>query len=314
MRFLGIFNCYRPECAIWLFPKNLGLQDSNKKTFFERFTGNLKKEWLAFTILNPVFVKSVKLLGILHCYRPECAIWLFPKNVGLRDSDKKKTFFERFTGNLKKEWLTTTILNPAFVKSAQFLGIFRRYRRECAIWLFPKICGTPGFTKKKENIFRKVHGQFKERMIGNHNPESGFCQKCEVFGIFRCYRPECAIWLFPNFAGLQDSQKKLVFRRVFKKQFKQRIWQTQSWIQFLSKVWGSWAFFIAIAQNVPSDCSQNLRDSRILRKDRFSKGSRAIFKKEWLATTNPESSFCQKCAIFWHFSLLSPRMRHLIVP
>ena len=54
-------------------------------------------------------------------------------------------------------------------------------------------------------------------MIGNHNPESSFCQKCEVFG----------------------------------------------------------GFFIAIAKNVPSDCSQNCGTPEFKKKC-FLKGSPAI--------------------------------------
>ena len=95
---------------------------------------------------------------------------------------------------------------------------------------------------------------------------SSFCQKCRLFlGIFHCYRPECAIWLFPKIGGLQDSQKKR-FLKGFQKQFKQRtIGNHNPEPFFLSNVSSFWACFIAIAQNVPSDCSQKfagLQDSQ----------------------------------------------------
>ena len=82
--------------------------------------------------------------------------------------------------------------------------------------IVPKIYGTPGFTEK-DGFSTGFHKQFKERMIGNRNPESSFCQKCEVFG----------------------------------------------------------GFFIAIAKNVPSDCSQNCGTPEFKKKC-FLKGSPAI--------------------------------------
>ena len=61
---------------------------------------------------------------------------------------------------------------------------------------------------------------------------------------------------------------------------------------------------------MPSNCSQNLRDSRIHRKRSFfARFTRTISRKNsW------QPSFCQKCEVVGHFSLLAPRMCHLIVP
>ena len=67
-------------------------------------------------------------------------------------------------------------------------------------------------------------------------------------------------------------------------------------------------------QKLPSDCSQNLRDSRVHRKSWFFEGfSKSNLNKEF-GKHNPESSFCQKSEVLGRFSLLSPRMCHLIAP
>ena len=79
--------------------------------------------------------------------------------------------------------------------------------------IVPKICGTPGFTEK-DGFSTGFQKQFKQRMLGNHNPESSFCQKCEIFreffvAIAQNVPSDCS----PIFAGLQDSQKKAFFER-----------------------------------------------------------------------------------------------------
>ena len=68
------------------------------------------------------------------------------------------------------------------------------------------------------------------------------------------------------------SQKKIVFRRVFKKQFKQKFGKRNPESSFCQKREVFREFFVAIVQNVPSDCSQNLRDSGFTEKDRFFEG------------------------------------------
>ena len=287
---------------------------TEKIVFRKVFKSNLKKEWLTNTVLNPVFVKSVRFLGIFRCNRPEIAIWLCPKIAGLQGSEKvgfrrvfKKQFKQRMIGNRN--------LNPIFVKVwgfwAFFVAIVQNAPSDCSQNL------RDSRIHRKDRSSKGFQKQFKERMIGNHNPESGFRQKCEVFAIFCCYRPECAIWLFPKICGtpgFTEKRWKNVFRKVFKSNLKKNDWQPQPWIRFLSKVWGFWTIFVAIVQNVPSDCSQNLRGSRIHRKDRFSKGFQKQYKERMIDKHSPESGFRQKCEVFGHFSLQSSRMCHLIVP
>ena len=128
-------------------------------------------------------------------------------------------------------------------------------------------------------------------MIDKHNPESSFCQKCKGFWSF--FVP--IVQKLPSDC-VQKSQDARVHRKSrFFKGFSKRNLSKEFANAILNPVFVKsvrfWAFFVAIVQNVPSDCSQNLRDSRIHRKDRFSKGFQKQFKQR-ICKHNPESSFC----------------------
>ena len=236
------------------------------------------------------------------------------KFAGLQDS-QKKNFLKGFQEQFKQRTIGNHNPESCFFKCVRFLGIFHCYRPECAIWLFPKICGTPGFTEKK-TFFERVQKQFKQRNIGNHNPETCFCQMCQVFGHFSLLSPRMCHLIVPkNLLDSRIHRKNVFFERV-QKQFKQRtIGNHNPESGFRHKCWIFWAFFIAIAQNVSSDCSQKfagLQDSQ--KKHFFWKGFKSNLNKEPLATTILNPVFVTSVGFFWHFSLLSPRMCHLIVP
>ena len=141
--------------------------------------------------------------------------------------------------------------------------------------IVPKICGTPGFTEK--SVFRKVHGQCQERMIGNRNPESGFFPV-----LFSLLSPRMCHLIVPKDCGTPGFTEKDRFSNGFKSNLKKEFANTILNPVFV-KVLDFWPFFVAIVQNVPSDCSlkfAGLQDSP--KKKHFSKGSRAIERKnDW---------------------------------
>ena len=226
-----------------------------KNVFWKGFKSNLNKEPLATTILNPVFVKCVRFLGIFHYYRPECAIWLFPKILGTPGFTEKYVFWKGFKSNFNKEPLATTILNPVFVKCVRFLGIFHCYRPECAIWLFPKICWTPGFTEKYV-FWKGFKSNLNKEPLATTILNPVFVTSVGFFGHFSLLSPRMCHLIVPK----------------------------------------------------------NLRDSRIHRFFFFWKGFKSNLNKEPLATTILNPVFVTSVGFFVHFSLLSPRMCHLIVP
>ena len=105
---------------------------------------------------------------------------------------RKRSFFEGFSkSNLNKN-LANTILNRTFVKSVRFLGNFLWLSSRMCHLIVPKICGTQDSQKKI--VFSKgFQQQFKQRLVGNHNPESSFDKSARILMICHCYRPECAI-------------------------------------------------------------------------------------------------------------------------
>ena len=122
--------------------------------------------------------------------------------------------------------------------------------------IISKICGTPGFTKK--NVFRMIFkNNLNKEWLASAILNPSFRRSVRFLGIFHCYRPECAIWLFPKIAGLQDSQKMFIFFKMashqnhpkFKKRSSAKVWFFVAVFVYFS------LFFIAMAQNVPSDYS-----------------------------------------------------------
>ena len=212
------FSLLSPTMCHLIVPKNWGTPGfTEKNTFFWKgFKGNLNKEPLATTILNPAFVKCVKFLRIFHCNRPERAIWLFPKIAGTPGFTQKNMFFERFTGNLKKEPLATTIRNPVFVKGAGCLWAF--FIAECAIWSFPILRGwaiaaiavktrrNPGAIQ--EVPFLKVFQKKLNQTTANHqnrNSKKRFAAKVWVFACFSLQWHRVCHLIVPKIEGLGHS-------------------------------------------------------------------------------------------------------------
>ena len=151
-------------------------------------------------------------------------------------------------------------------------------------------------------------------MIGNHNPESGFREKCEVFGNYLLPSPRMCHLIVPKICGTPGFTEKSVFRKVHG-QFQERmIGNHNPESGFCQKCEVFVHFSLQSSRMchliVPKICGT----PGFTEKDRFSKGFQKQFKDGMIDKHNPESSFCQKCEVVGHFSLLAPRMCHLIVP
>ena len=114
--------------------------------------------------------------------------------------------------------------------------------------IVPQKCGVQDSQKK--NVFRKVHGQFKERMIGLHNPESGFREKCEVFGNYLLPSPRMCHLIVPKICGTPGFTEKNVFRRVFKSDLKKEFANT-----ILNPVFVKSARFLDIFRRNRPECA-----------------------------------------------------------
>ena len=208
-----------PRMRHLIVPKNLGAPGFTENTVFEKvskcFKSNLNKEPLATTILNPVFVKCVRFLGIFHCYRPECAIWLFP-NICEIPRLTEKTFFLK---GFQKQFKQRTIGNHNPESNFQMCQVFGHFSlhspRMCHL-IVPKNWGAPGFT---EFFFfwKGFKSNLNKEPLATTILNPFFCQMCQVFGHFSLLSPRMCHLIVPK--NLRDSRihrKNVFFERVSK--------------------------------------------------------------------------------------------------
>ena len=94
--------------------------------------------------------------------------------------------------------------------------------------IVPKICGTPGFTKK-DRFSKGFQKQFKEGMINKHNPEWSFCQKCDVFGHFSLQSSRnCHLICVQKLQDSRVHRKSRFFKGFSKSNLNKEFGETQS--------------------------------------------------------------------------------------